>query len=96
MKEGSNISPEHSAYELFLQVFVIDSIPLLVNGKTDRQALLRMYEEQYTGNGGEKISLSTPSPDLSMMIFHILYMKWNGIVITILEYRWLDCEQWRT
>jgi hypothetical protein len=57
-----------------LQVFVIDSIPLLVNGKTDRQALLRMYEEQNTGNGGEKISLS---PGLSMS-FHILYVEWNG------------------
>ncbi|PNF43301.1 hypothetical protein B7P43_G14455 [Cryptotermes secundus] len=34
------------------QVFVIDSIPLLVNGKTDRQALLRTYEEQNTGSGG--------------------------------------------
>ncbi|XP_047512420.1 mycosubtilin synthase subunit C [Pieris napi] len=26
------------------QVFVIDSVPLLVNGKVDRQALLKMYE----------------------------------------------------
>lgn len=42
------------------QVFVIDSIPLLVNGKTDRQALLRMYEEQNTGNGGPR----TDSPQL--------------------------------
>lgn len=30
------------------QVFVVDSIPLLVNGKTDRQALLRRYEEHST------------------------------------------------
>jgi hypothetical protein len=54
------ISPQHSEYELFLQVFVIDSIPLLVNGKTDRQALLRMYKEQNTGIGGEKITHFRP------------------------------------
>jgi hypothetical protein len=68
------ISPEHSEYELFLQVFVIDSIPLLVNGKTDRQALLRMYEEQNAGSGGEKISLSRPFYDFS---YFVCGMEWS-------------------
>jgi hypothetical protein len=68
MKKESNVSPEHSEYELFLQVFVIDSIPLLVNGKTDRQALLRMYEEQNTGDGGEKISLLSSLPPLQTFL----------------------------
>jgi amino acid adenylation domain-containing protein len=42
------------------QVFVVDSIPLLVNGKTDRQELLRRYEERNTCNKG----LKTDSPEL--------------------------------
>lgn len=40
----------HTKRKLFLQVFVVDNIPLLVNGKTDRQALLRRYKEQNFGN----------------------------------------------
>lgn len=36
---------------LMLQVIVIESIPLLVNGKVDRQALLKMYEN--TNNNGK-------------------------------------------
>lgn len=31
------------------QVIVIDAIPLLVNGKTDRQALLKQYESSTDG-----------------------------------------------
>lgn len=33
------------------QVIVVDTIPLLVNGKVDRQTLLKMYEN--TNNNGE-------------------------------------------
>lgn len=43
-------------YLLFQQVFVVDSIPLLVNGKTDRQKLLQMYQERNTANDGEQIT----------------------------------------
>jgi hypothetical protein len=35
-------------------VFVVDNIPLLVNGKTDRQALLRRYKEQNFDNEGKQ------------------------------------------
>lgn len=37
------------------QVIVIDSVPLLVNGKVDRQALLKMYES--TNNNGKCVTL---------------------------------------
>lgn len=33
------------------QIIIIDSVPLLVNGKIDRQSLLKMYEN--TNNNGE-------------------------------------------
>lgn len=33
------------------QIILIDSVPLLVNGKIDRQSLLKMYEN--TNNNGE-------------------------------------------
>lgn len=33
------------------QIIIIDSVPLLVNGKIDRQTLLKMYEN--TNNNGE-------------------------------------------
>lgn len=36
-----------------LQVIEIETVPLLVNGKVDRQALLKMYEN--TNNNGENI-----------------------------------------
>lgn len=36
------------------QVIIIDHIPLLINGKIDRQTLLKMYEN--TNNNGTKIS----------------------------------------
>ncbi|KAL6430303.1 hypothetical protein ACFW04_007784 [Cataglyphis niger] len=32
------------------QIFVIDHIPLLINGKTDRQSLLKQYESFYPNN----------------------------------------------
>lgn len=37
------------------QVIIIDSVPLLVNGKIDRQSLLKMYEN--TNNNGEYATL---------------------------------------
>lgn len=36
------------------QIIIIDSVPLLVNGKIDRQSLLKMYEN--TNNNGENRS----------------------------------------
>lgn len=33
------------------QVIILDNIPLLINGKTDRQALLRMYETSNSNHG---------------------------------------------
>ncbi|XP_067010467.2 beta-alanyl-bioamine nonribosomal peptide synthetase ebony-like [Anabrus simplex] len=40
------------------QVFVLDSIPLLVNGKTDRQLLLKHYESGYhIGSESERVEL---------------------------------------
>jgi len=33
------------------QVFIVDHIPLLTNGKTDRQTLLQKYESSYSNNG---------------------------------------------
>lgn len=36
------------------QIFVIDHIPLLINGKTDRQSLLKQYESFYPNNGMSK------------------------------------------
>ncbi|KAF2902812.1 hypothetical protein ILUMI_03369 [Ignelater luminosus] len=35
------------------QVIIVESIPLLVNGKTDRQALLRSYESSSTSTNGD-------------------------------------------
>lgn len=37
------------------QVIIVDQLPLLVNGKIDRQMLLKMYEN--TNNNGKKFSL---------------------------------------
>ncbi|XP_071440778.1 beta-alanyl-bioamine nonribosomal peptide synthetase ebony isoform X2 [Hetaerina americana] len=45
------------------EVKVIDKIPLLVNGKTDRQALLKIYEEDSLG--GEDDDIGDMKPDLS-------------------------------
>lgn len=39
------------------QVILIDAIPLLVNGKTDRQALLKYYENNSTNNNGTSNTL---------------------------------------
>lgn len=33
------------------QIFVVDYIPLLINGKTDRQTLLKQYESFCPNNG---------------------------------------------
>ncbi|KAG5343224.1 ACVS synthase, partial [Acromyrmex heyeri] len=33
------------------QIFIVDHIPLLTNGKTDRQTLLKKYESSYFNNG---------------------------------------------
>lgn len=38
----------------------MDRIPLLVNGKTDRQALLKRHEEQNTSNEGEQTPNTLP------------------------------------
>lgn len=32
------------------QVIVVDKIPLLINGKIDRQSLMKMYEESNNNN----------------------------------------------
>ncbi|KAG8227193.1 hypothetical protein J437_LFUL003399 [Ladona fulva] len=49
----------------FSQVMKIDKIPLLVNGKTDRQALLKKYEEDM--NSEEEGKENECEPDLSMV-----------------------------
>lgn len=47
-----NILREKLASYMVPQVIIQESIPLLVNGKTDRQALLKSYEN--TNNNGKK------------------------------------------
>lgn len=59
----------HGKRELFLQVFVVDNIPLLVNGKTDRQALLQRYEEQNTGNDGKQTTHTAFQAFILIFIF---------------------------
>ncbi|KAF4531412.1 hypothetical protein B566_EDAN009654 [Ephemera danica] len=43
------------------QVFVLDSIPLLVNGKTDRQLLLQRFEQQHEAGTGTTVKLDLGS-----------------------------------
>nr|BDD85286.1 beta-alanyl-dopamine synthase [Ischnura senegalensis] len=45
------------------EVVIIDKIPLLVNGKTDRQALLKKYEEDFQGYENDEVNHI--QPDLS-------------------------------
>jgi len=33
------------------QIFIVDHIPLLTNGKTDRQTLLKKYESSCSNDG---------------------------------------------
>lgn len=49
MQIESSLSSKLAEY-MIPQVIIIDSVPLLVNGKVDRQALLKMYEN--TNNNG--------------------------------------------
>lgn len=60
LKEGHNIASglqiegalkDKLPHYMIPQVIVLDSFPLLVNGKIDRQSLLKMYEN--TNNNGE-------------------------------------------
>lgn len=46
------LSNKLAAY-MIPQVIVIDTVPLLVNGKVDRQTLLKLYEN--TNNNGKKL-----------------------------------------
>lgn len=68
---------EVNQLQLFIlfQVIILDSIPLLVNGKNDRQSLLKMYEN--TNNNGKNkysfkfISSLVSSTNLFMKTFNI-------------------------
>lgn len=40
------------------RVIIVENIPLLTNGKTDRQALLKYYESSNVNNGNTLITLN--------------------------------------
>lgn len=50
------------------QVILLDTIPLLVNGKTDRQALLKFYEST-NNNGNPPIQRNIYKSNINYAIF---------------------------
>lgn len=67
---------------------MVDNIPLLVNGKTDRQALLRRYEEQNTGNEGKR----TTHTAFQAFIFIFLFTYKIEYLLMTLSLNWLFTE----
>lgn len=43
------------------RVIIVENIPLLTNGKTDRQALLKYYESSNVNNGNALVTLNLTS-----------------------------------
>lgn len=63
------------------RVIIVENIPLLTNGKTDRQALLKYYESSNVNNGNTLITLNLISYNCNITKKKNLYSIINDSIL---------------
>lgn len=63
------------------RVIIVENIPLLTNGKTDRQALLKYYESSNVNNGNILITLNLISYNCNITKKKNLYSIINDSIL---------------
>lgn len=56
------------------RVIIVENIPLLTNGKTDRQALLKYYESSNVNNGNALVTLNLTSDNCNKIYYKKKYL----------------------